>query len=489
MDKKSKYWRLKLMETVAPKDWKEKLGKLPVIVSPRHMHDVTDEFLQTTHPIHYRLHKADKLPAFWYLFYIGKTRISEHDVRVLFKAVPIAGVKYIDDSDSNDMPLKEQLRQSVLSNRKNYDYSISKFETLGGLVWDNDDWTAKGHKGYKWYVVPFYYSRSQLIHYRYWTQKCLDYLPDHADSERKSMYGSGTYETYSEDTVLRVEQDPRVAKIIARKKKRNSDPEEIKKAKETVRKRKATIKQKEEEKKVKQEKIDAEKAKAIISQFDDDIAKIRETDKYADLTILMKYLSIINHLAKTFESDDRIITAYNGGKFCQQEIEEYDKLAKLYKGEGYLYDLKDKVFNKLYHDAKYKDVVNLSAFIPDEPDKVWVTFCDFHNELRREFYEPPLDFYYENEREINNCKQCNVSREHYYYAFYYFTVKTSETTTWHVPYPVGKSYLPNIDKLKQETQEFNEGGAFLFGSEASEDEILFALHRDVTKPILDYLEK
>lgn len=477
------------MEKSATKDWKEKLGKLPVIVSPRHMHDVTEEFLQTTHPIYYRLHKADKLPAFWYLFYIGKKQISEHDVRVLFKAVPIAGIKYIDDSDPNDMALKEELRQSLLSNRKNYDYSISKFETLGGLVWDNGDWTAKGHRGYKWYVVPFYYSRSQLIHYRYWTQKCLDYLPDHADSERKSMYGSGTYETYSEDTVLRVEQDPRVAKIIARKKKRNTDPEEIVKAKETVKKRKATIKRKEEEKCAKQEEIDAEKTKVLLAKFDEDIAQIKETDKYSDLTILMKYLSIVNHLAKTFETDDRIICSYNGKKFCQKEQDEYEKLSKIYKGEGYLYELKDDVFKKLYHDKKYKDVVRLSAFIPDDPDKVWVTFCDFHNEDRRMFYEPPLEYYYENQKEIDHCNNCSVQSDHYYYAFYYFTVNTSEKTTWHVPYPIGKSYLPDIDKLKQEKQEFNEEGSFLFGSEASESEILIATHRNVIKPILKYLHK
>lgn len=71
----------------------------------------------------------------------------------------------------------------------------------------------------------------------------------------------------------------------------------------------------------------------------------------------------------------------------------------------------------------------------------------------------------------------------------YLRISKTKPTIWHVPYPVGKDYLPDIDELPQEEQEFNKDGEFLFGNEADSDEILFAKHRDVIKPILEFLQR
>lgn len=485
----SKYWRVKLVIDRLPENWQDIIKDWPIILSPKHTRDATPDFLRTCPPrTTTYLHKGDRQPAFYYAFYISNKDLTKVEVKQIFAPFHAKYYKLIPYS-KHDMDLRKALRHSRESNWGG-DYAISKFQTFGKIVWDNGNTTPKFHGGYYYYVRPYYYSKNQLIDNRYWTQKCLAFLPA-ADSHRNNPYGAGTYDTYSEDTILKVEDNPEVAKIIARKKKRLTDPEKIKKHNESQRKRRETIKKKELAKLEKDEKKLAYDYAKVKPKFDEELAVIKDRDKDdLELALLMHYLVIVNHLAKTMQELE-----YGDGIYLPNittdKTSDYviKKLKDMYQSSNYLYSLKDKVFKKIYKQKLFSDKIKLYAVIPDDPDNVYVHFCDEHNDERHMWGEDPLEFYYDSQEEIDSCPACTVTRQHYYYAFYYFEVKTYVSTSWHIPYPIGKNYLPDINKLPKQKQKFNEGGNFLFGSDADYDELLYALNQNVARPVEEFAGK
>lgn len=131
MEEKSRYWRVTLLEKGTPENWKDIIKNLPVIISPCHKHDVTKEYLQETHSTGYRLHKKDKMPTFWYLFYIGKIALTKREIEKLFDKLSIINAVKINDQKVNDTTLKQALRNAVICNNpKRGNYTVRNFETL-----------------------------------------------------------------------------------------------------------------------------------------------------------------------------------------------------------------------------------------------------------------------------------------------------------------------------------------------------------------------
>lgn len=482
---RSRYWRFKVIEKDAVDGWEHMVLNYPTIISPKHTRDAKPEFLKN-HTGNERLHKADKLDAFYYVFYLNKNAIDITSVKNLANRVNGTNITLIPDQSSYDWDLKLALRNSEKSNYST-NYLISQFQTGKDIIWKNEN----THTGYYYYLRPYSFSQNQLLKYRYWTKKCLEYLPSHADGQKRSSYGSGYYDVYSEDTIDKIENEEPVASIIAKKKKRLTDKNEIEKAKKTQEKRQQTIKRHKQEKLEKAKKKFKKESQDIIAKFKDELAKQKLADgSLYELGKVMKYMAILNHIAKTLQDIEHSY-AYDDSKiFEDNNINEI--LFNKYQSSNYLYQVKDQLINCLIaenfmYGQSTKPYINLKAVIPYNADKVYVYYCEEHNEMRQIFEEMPQDFYFENKNMIDSCSNCHVSLEPNYYAFYYLSVNLpSGLTDFHIPYPIGQSFMPKLTDLPKIKQSFNANGGYLFGREADKNEILLAANLDLLTPVLQY---
>lgn len=219
---KSKYWRIKLLKEKADPNWQEKIKDLPFIISPLHMRDATTDFVNRNWDHSKRLVKKYRQPDFWYLFYIGNQQKTRDEMLTLAHQLGSYYVRCISDESPTDWDLKKALRKSFKPNWGQHNYKISDFQVFGGLLWHKSDYFIHDPLNYYYYVKPCYYSKNHLIAYRNWTLKCFNFLPKEPDHIMNNPYGQGNYPVYSEDTVLTVEQNPIVQKIIAKKQKRKS---------------------------------------------------------------------------------------------------------------------------------------------------------------------------------------------------------------------------------------------------------------------------
>lgn len=172
---------------------------------------------------------------------------------------------------------------------------------------------------------------------------------------------------------------------------------------------------------------------------------------------------------------------------------------KSYRSTKYkdLYNNKKEDYYKMKNEAiellsksKYCDI---SFYRPENPDKLWVDFCDFHYNMwcdeRHYIYMDKWDFYYTHTDMLNKCSECNIERNEDYYSLYYielFTYKAPDFKfSFHTPYPIGKSIFGNPEILKQVEHKENEEGLFRFGRAIDEsEEVIFT-----EKRILKYFEK
>lgn len=478
----SKYWQFKLTETNAKKNWQDIIKNKPVIVSPKHTRDAQPKFLKEN-PKATSLHKKDKEKPFWVVFYINKEPTAKQEVQAFAKSIGGTYVKAIPDTDKYDWDLKQALRNSQKTNFGETKYALNKFQCFGNLVWKN----FENAQGYYYYLKPYCYSKAQLVKYRYWTNKCLKYLPKVADDERKNSYGSGYYDVYSEDTVIRIERIPKVAKIIERKQKRLNDPEQVKKAQATAKKRWKTLKEK------KKKKIEEEKQKLITkatpvqAKLNQKIEHIKQVDgKNAELGIALTYLEIVNHLAKTFQEMEH-------GYPIEDDM-VHALLLQKYKTSSDLYYLKDRLFKiiaqrKLFGWGTSNKLIKLEAVIPPDSDLVSFDLCNYHRNDFREMswkYDNIKEYYFDNKAYIDSCPDCDAQVVVFdYYSFYYLTVALpSGTTTWHIPYPIGSKYLPALRSLPIVKQTPNDPSSpFTFGREADENELLIGATVNLKKKI------
>lgn len=247
-----------------------------------------------------------------------------------------------------------------------------------------------------------------------------------------------------------------------------------------------------------QEKLQKE-TKSALTEFDQDVATIKKKySKTSKMLIAFKYLTIANHLAKTLQElsyGSRNYYNYYGHYNKPQKLDKLDKslIQKYSKDE--LYEIKRKALQRLYLDNfKYNKSltpnITLQAVVPKNTDRVDVYFCEDHNNKRRMFAESPIEFYHDRKHEIDSCPACQVNRESNYYSLYFFKIKVNNILyDWHLPYPLGKDWLPSLSELPQIKQVPNEEGPFRYGEEASDKEKLIANARDIITPIKEYINE
>lgn len=170
-----------------------------------------------------------------------------------------------------------------------------------------------------------------------------------------------------------------------------------------------------------------------------------------------------------------------------------------------LYEIKDSIIKKLWQLRDKIEVegtkLELEFYIPEQPHRYNILFCDGHYEEfaweRKELYDGDylvIEFFFEHEDEIMKCPECSVTINKHYYSLYSFKIKFADGTMYHfhIPYPIGKKYLPHYEGLEVAEEIEEEYGLFRFGSPVTEkEEKLFPLKlvKKESRKIIEKLEK
>lgn len=189
-------------------------------------------------------------------------------------------------------------------------------------------------------------------------------------------------------------------------------------------------------------------------------------------------MTLLNHIAKTLSDRNTDMT----DPLNKRLANKYD--------ENIIYSLKDDFLQHMWKNRDKYPEMSTTVYIPEEPDKYHVYFCEEHNEDRRMTMLSPMEYYWYNKKTVDACPDCQVDHIKNYYSFYYFSfdLGNGNNFSYHLPYPIGKSWLPKLSKFKHVHQEFDEDSPFLFGTEADKDEILYALSHDLIKDVKETMK-
>ncbi|MFW6008341.1 MAG: hypothetical protein ACOCP8_03655 [archaeon] len=164
-------------------------------------------------------------------------------------------------------------------------------------------------------------------------------------------------------------------------------------------------------------------------------------------------------------------------------------LDKYYSEEKTLYEYKNKAV-KLLINSEYK---KLSFYRPTEHRKNYVRFCQEHyDDWNYSGEYNPWDFYKKNSELIESCPDCYYYSEEDYFSLFYLEIKNDKvpdyTFSFHTPYPVGKEFFPEAEKLEQVLHKENEG-LFRFGRSLFEEEKIIYTEKTVEKNFKKALSK
>jgi hypothetical protein len=172
---------------------------------------------------------------------------------------------------------------------------------------------------------------------------------------------------------------------------------------------------------------------------------------------------------------------------------EFQLKASRARTKGDEYNLLKEQYYQLKNDAMELLVrspyTKLSFYCPLLPHKIInLQFCSNHYglwcELREFGYIGKWEFFENNRKDICKCDNCTFDQVNDYYSLYYLSVESNELAdfrfSFHIPYPIGKSFLPpkhTLNKINHEEQE----GMFRFGRTLFDDEKVIFTEKEVLK--------
>lgn len=188
----------------------------------------------------------------------------------------------------------------------------------------------------------------------------------------------------------------------------------------------------------------------------------KESEDVSDLFELAFWTMWISRWAKVYQEK-----AENAIKKHQEYNDRKDEL----------YEIKDKSMELLTECAKiYPGNIKISFYRPQKPDKHHITLCDKHKDMMYEDwnmcyrYECSFGEYIRECYEsypVFQCKHCIINSESDYYSLFYIEVTSKNIPdtkfSFHVPYGLACSYMPNIKNLPRVVHQENEEGLFRFG--------------------------
>jgi len=125
----------------------------------------------------------------------------------------------------------------------------------------------------------------------------------------------------------------------------------------------------------------------------------------------------------------------------------------------------------------------ISFYKSEEPDKWTLWLCEEHMEMKRDFlYHNKWEFFAIHAREIRQCPHCSVNSENDYYSLYSIHIASALfpelSFSFHIPYPLGRTFLPSPKKLPH-VEHTEQDGMFRFGRPLLENEKIFYREKDV----------
>jgi hypothetical protein len=126
----------------------------------------------------------------------------------------------------------------------------------------------------------------------------------------------------------------------------------------------------------------------------------------------------------------------------------------------------------------------MAFYRPDQADKITLSLCDDHYQrMKQGLYEGKWDFYSTHAKEIKACPWCHVTIELDYYSLYSLEIMADVGPdvrfAFHIPYPLGRAFLPPPHSLPHVTQTEQEVGLFRFGRRLEDGEKILYREKDV----------
>jgi hypothetical protein len=125
----------------------------------------------------------------------------------------------------------------------------------------------------------------------------------------------------------------------------------------------------------------------------------------------------------------------------------------------------------------------LYFYRPVDADKLYLELCDNHQEMMRDgYYWDKWDFFYQNRKQVNRCRECAYCETKDYYSLYYLEIKSDKfpdfSFSYHTPYPIGRKFLPHPETLPY-VNHVEQDGIFRFGRPLLEQEKVIHTEQDV----------
>lgn len=125
----------------------------------------------------------------------------------------------------------------------------------------------------------------------------------------------------------------------------------------------------------------------------------------------------------------------------------------------------------------------LYFYRPPDADKLYLELCDDHQDMMKDdYYWDKWDFFYQNRKLVNKCRECVYCETKDYYSLYYLEIKSDKfpdfSFSYHTPYPIGRKFLPHPETLPA-VDHVEQDGIFRFGRPLLEQEKVIHTEKDV----------
>ena len=199
----------------------------------------------------------------------------------------------------------------------------------------------------------------------------------------------------------------------------------------------------------------------------------RQLEGYGRLNKALFNLSILTCLTKNLN---------------EYEMDKNDKLLQALQEKYNFNDIDDLKHDFLqYLLENFAEYVTVAAIIPPEPHKYRAYLCNFHNKNRRDpFYQSAIEYYSYHRKEIDQCHECKIVHQLHYYSSYYIEVQLKHHKyAFHVSYPLGKSWLPNLTQFPKVENDCQQ--RLLLEQKANEEELLWAYDNDLLVEVAEFM--
>ncbi|WP_293355508.1 hypothetical protein [Microcoleus sp. CAWBG51] len=125
----------------------------------------------------------------------------------------------------------------------------------------------------------------------------------------------------------------------------------------------------------------------------------------------------------------------------------------------------------------------LYFYRPPGADKLYLELCDDHQDMMKDdYYWDKWDFFYQNRKLVNKCRECVYCETKDYYSLYYLEIKSDKfpdfSFSYHTPYTIGRKFLPHPETLPA-VDHVEQDGIFRFGRPLLEQEKVIHTEKDV----------